>query len=64
MSDDRRQMAYSAGRAAGEAGQPTSVCQIPSGTIYYDDWHDGHSDGFLPKPLVGLKAEEQQEARL
>ena len=45
MSDYRRTQAFQAGRKAGLAGLDVRVCKRMPGTIYFDDWHDGHAEG-------------------
>lgn len=45
MADNRRAIAWAAGQKAALDGKPASVCRRRPGTIFYDDWHDGHEDG-------------------
>jgi hypothetical protein len=45
MSEYRRQLAYAAGRKAALEGKPETANNRERGTIFYDDWGDGWSDG-------------------
>ena len=45
ISEHRRNLAWLAGERAGRAGKPEDVCDRQRGTIYFDDWMDGHQAG-------------------
>lgn len=50
ISDYRRELAFKAGKKAGQSGKPETANKRQRGTIYFDDWWDGWNEGQRVKP--------------
>jgi hypothetical protein len=45
MLNRKRQAAWNTGYTAAMHGSPPAACREQPGTIFFDDWNDGHDEG-------------------